>query len=48
MTKAQDLKKLEKSIIINASAQKVWSVLTDFGNWENGIHLSLKAREKQR
>ena len=35
MGKSQDLKSLEKSIIINASADKVWSVLTDFENWEN-------------
>lgn len=35
MAQSQDLKRLEKSIVINASAEKVWQVLTDFQNWEN-------------
>ena len=35
MANAQDLKSIEKSIIINASAEKVWKVLTDFENWKN-------------
>ena len=35
MTKAQKLKNLERSILINASAERVWRVLTDFENWKN-------------
>ena len=34
MSTAQDLKYIEKSIVINASAQQVWEVLTDFENWD--------------
>lgn len=35
MAHTKDLKSLEKAIIINASAEKVWSVLTDFENWKH-------------
>lgn len=35
MAQSQNLKYLEKSIIINASAERVWQVLTDFEQWEN-------------
>jgi hypothetical protein len=27
-------KEIEKSIVIDAPAEKVWDILTDFGNWE--------------
>lgn len=43
MAQAQNLKSLEKSIIINASAEKVWRVLTDFENWENWNSFIIKS-----
>ncbi len=46
MANAQDLKNLEKSIVINASAEKVWSVLTDFENWEQWNTFIIKSEGK--
>ncbi len=43
MSNAQDLKNLEKSIVINASAEKVWKVLTDFGQWESWNSFIIKS-----
>lgn len=46
MAQSQNLKSLEKSIIINASAEKVWQVLTDFENWENWNSFIIKSEGK--
>lgn len=46
MGQSQNLKSLEKEIIINASAEKVWEILTDFGNWENWNSFIVKSEGK--
>lgn len=46
MAHEQNLKSLEKSIIINASAEKVWKVLTDFGSWEKWNSFITKSEGK--
>ena len=46
MAKAQQLKTLERSILINASADKVWSVLTDFGRWKDWNSFIIKSEGK--
>ncbi len=46
MAETKDLKTLERSIIINASADKVWSTLIDFENWENWNSFIVKSEGK--
>ena len=46
MAKALDKKSLERSIVINASAEKVWEVLTDFKNWEEWNSFIIRSEGK--